>query len=124
VKRNIKMQTKLPLCDGYRFAVLKKRLHDERAVLRSPVLHGNWNCKTLRFQCYPSHGKWTLRLHILAVQKTSGFTGGPRILSALVSYLANISVCGFKRFFIKGTAKFLGPVQKQIVHVLCTHHII
>jgi hypothetical protein len=47
------------------------------------------------------------------------------ILSALVSYLANISVCSFSRFFIKGTAKFLGPVQKQIVHFLCTsHHLI
>jgi len=39
--RNIKMQTKLPLCDDYRFAVFKKRLHDGRSVLRAPLLHGN-----------------------------------------------------------------------------------
>ena len=38
VMRNIKMQTKLPLCDGYQFAVFKKRLHDERTVLRAPLL--------------------------------------------------------------------------------------
>ena len=38
---NIKMQTKLPLCDDYRFAVFKKRLHDERSVLRAPLFHGN-----------------------------------------------------------------------------------
>jgi hypothetical protein len=77
VNCNIKMQTKLPLCDSYRFAVFKECLHDECAMLRAPLLHGNY--KTLRFQCYPSHGNWTLRLHILAVQKTSDFTGGPYI---------------------------------------------
>jgi len=41
VTRNIKMPTKLPLCGDYRFAVFKKRLHDERSVLRTPLLHGN-----------------------------------------------------------------------------------
>jgi len=39
--RNIKMQMKLPLCDSYRFAVFKKHLHDERVVLRAPLLDGN-----------------------------------------------------------------------------------
>jgi hypothetical protein len=39
-------------------------------------------------------------------------------ISALVSYLAN-SVCSFSKFFIVGTAKFLGLVQKQIVHFFC-----
>ena len=67
-------------CDGYRFAVFNKRLHDECTVLRAPLLNGNWNCKTLSFQCYPSHGNCTLHPHILAVQKTSGFTGGPCII--------------------------------------------
>jgi len=71
------MEMKLSLYDGYQFAVFKKHLHDERVVLRAPLLHGNCHCKTLHFQYYPSYGNWTLRLHILAVQKTSGFTGRP-----------------------------------------------
>ena len=44
-------------------AFLKNVSLNERVVLRAPLLHGNW----------------TLRLHILAIQKTSGFTGGPCI---------------------------------------------
>ena len=68
---------------------LKKCLHDECAVLRAPLLHGNWNCKNLRFQWYPSHGNWTPCLHMLAIQKTSGFTGGPCSSS---TYLPDIVV--------------------------------
>jgi len=71
----------------------KKRLHDERAVLRAPLLNGNWNCRTLPFQCYPSHGNWMLRLHILAVQKTSGFTGRPCISLCNCVTVGNTEPC-------------------------------
>jgi len=42
-----------------------------------PTAPWKLNCKCLCFQCYPSYGNWTLRRHILAIQKTSDFTDGP-----------------------------------------------
>ena len=104
------------LCDGYWFAVFKNCLHDECVVMKAPLLHGNWNCKTLRFQWYPSHGNCTLHLHTLAVQKTSGFTGRPCIIKYGLIFWSNSTNSG-KIFTLKIKSSELQLVHNPETHV-------
>ena len=76
---NIKMQTKLPLCDGYRFGVFKKRLPQRTRGVEGPTAPWQLKLHNLTFPMLPLPWQLDAPPSYTSRSKKSGFTGGPCI---------------------------------------------